>query len=188
MKPKILCTVGLSFFVLSYLMFSQGAKLSYFQKPIDFAHWFNLIGAVLMLSFNAVFPKNKLGSVAAFLTTLGVVAHVGLCTIDFIMWSFGNDEIAKADLGAQISNTPAIFYPFVVVGPSFLFLGLALHAANFLKTNTLSALMTIIGAPAVGISFFLLKNGILMLLSCFLFAFGLLLLIYAKEKQQIVSV
>jgi hypothetical protein len=140
MKPKIICLIGLIFFVVSYIMFSQGSKLAYFQKPIDFAHWFNLIGAVLLISFNKVFPKNNLNAVASFLTTLGIIAHIGLCTIDFIMWSFGNDDVAKAQLSDHISNTPSILLPFIIIGPSLLFIGLAVHASNFIKTNTISSL------------------------------------------------
>jgi hypothetical protein len=186
MKPRSVCLIGLSFFVMSYIMFSQGSKLAYFQKPIDFAHWFNLIGAILLLSFNKVFPKNNLNAVASFLTILGVIAHIGLCTIDFIMWSFGNDDIAREELSRHISNTPSILYPFVIIGPSLLFVGLAAHASNFIKTHTISAVMVIVGAPAVGFSFFILKNGIYMVLSCLLFALGLVLLLYRKESRKIV--
>lgn len=185
MKPRSICLIGLSFFVVSYIMFSQGSKLAYFQRPIDFAHWFNLIGAVLLLSFNKVFPKNNLNTLASFLTALGVIAHIGLCTIDFIMWSFGNDDIAKMELSKHISNTPSILYPFIIVGPSLLFIGLAIHASNFIKTYTLKALMVILGAPAVGFSFFVLKDGVYMVLSCILFSLGLVLLLYRKEKYKI---
>mgnify|MGYP000986534135 CR=1 FL=1 len=184
MTQKTICSTGLLFFVLSYIMFSQGSKLAFFQEPIDFAHWFNLIGAVLLFSFNKVFPKNKLNTVASVVTTLGVIAHIGLCTIDFIMWSFGNDDPAKAALSEHISNTPSIVYPFVIIGPSLLFVGLALHAANFIKTNAVSSLMVILGAPAVGFSFFILKNGTYMVLSCLLFALGLALLLYRKETDK----
>lgn len=184
MKQRSVCLIGLLFFVVSYIMFSQGSKWGFAQKPIDFAHWFNLIGAVLLLSFNRVFPKNNLNSFASFVTTLGVIAHVGLCTIDFIMWSFGGDETAKMELSNHISNTPSILYPFIIVGPSLLFIGLALHASNFIRTNLISALLVIVGAPAVGFSFFILKNGILMVLSCLVFALGLVLLLYRKEEEE----
>jgi len=183
MKTKHLCTLGLLFFVTSYLLFSK--VLPDFQNPIDFAHWFNLIGACLLLSFNHVFPKNRLNPVASVITALGVVAHVGLCTIDFIMWSYGDNEAAKAALSEHLSNTPSILFPFVIVGPSLLFVGLAVHAANFIKTYTVSALMVIVGAPLVGVSFFVLKNGILMLLSCLIFSFGLILLLHRKERAAV---
>ena len=182
MKTKHICTLGLLFFVTSYLLFSK--VFPDFQVSVDFAHWFNLIGACLLLSFNNVFPKNRLNSVASVITALGVAAHIGLCTIDFIMWSYGDNEAAKSALSEHIGNTPSILFPFVIVGPSFLFIGLAVHAFNFIRTHTISALMVIIGALLVGVSFFILKNGILMLLSCVVFSLGLVLLLLRKENRE----
>lgn len=183
-KSKMLSTIGLIFFVVSYIMFSQ--NFLSVRKPIDFTHWFNLIGAVLLISFNNVFPKNKLNSIASVLTSLGVIAHIGLCTIDLILWSFGNDDIGRIALSEQISNTPSILYPFIIVGPSLLFVGLATHALNFIKTNPTSSLMVIIGSPFVGLSFFIWKNGNLMLISCVIFAAGLALLLYRKKINEVV--
>ncbi|MCD0470165.1 hypothetical protein [Flavobacterium sp. JAS] len=183
MTTRQLCLLGLLFFLISYLLFSK--VLPSFQKPIDFAHWFNLIGACLLLSFNNVFPKNRLNSVASVVTTLGIIAHIGLCTIDLIMSSFGNDDLARAELSIQISNTPAILYPFVIVGPSLLFIGLSLHALNFIKIKTISALMVIVASFAIGFSFFILKNGVYMLLSCVIFTLGLGLLLCKNDSREV---
>lgn len=183
MKTKHLCLIGLLFFVISYLFFSH--VLPNYQNPIDFGHWFNLIGACFLLSFNNVFPKNKLNSIASVVTALGVIAHIGLCTIDLILSSFGNNEFAKEELSKHISNTPAILYPFIIVGPSLLFIGLAIHALNFFKTNTISSLMVIVGSLVIGFSFFVLKNGIYMLLSCVVFASGLGLLLCENDSREI---
>jgi len=180
MTTKQLCLLGLLFFLISYLFFSK--VLPNFQKPIDFAHWFNLIGACLLLSFNDMFPKNRLNSVASFLTFLGVIAHIGLCTIDFIMSSYNDNDFAKAELSRQISNTPSILFPFVIVGPSLLFIGLSIHALNFIKTHTISSLMVVLASPAIGFSFFVLKDGVYMLVSCVVFVLGLGLLLYRNEK------
>ncbi|WP_427875451.1 hypothetical protein [Flavobacterium sp. MMS24-S5] len=179
MKTKHFCAIGLLFFLASYLLFSN--ILPSFNTSIDFAHWFNLIGACFLLSFNDAFSKTKTNKVASILTTLGVIAHIGLCTIDFIMSSYGNNEMAKEALSQQISNSPLIFYPFVVVGPSLLFLGLALHAFAFIKTETVKSLMVIVGSVAVGFSFFVLKNGVCMFLSCAIFVLGLGLLLYVPR-------
>lgn len=181
-NQKTLCIIGLVLFIISYIFFAQGSLST--QKHIDLAHWFNLIGATFLFAFNFVFPKNKLNSIASVLTAMGVVAHIGLCTVDFIMWSFGNNEIGRNELSEQISNTPSILYPFVIVGPSFLFLGLAAHALNFLKTNPISSLMVIIGGPLVGLSYFIWNNGSMMLLSCLVFAIGLALLLYRNELEN----
>jgi hypothetical protein len=185
MNTKKRCLIGLVFFLISYLFFSK--LLPSFSDSIDFAHWFNLIGACFLLSFNDVFPKNKINSVASVLTTLGVIAHIGLCTIDFIMSSYGNNEIAKEQLSQHISNSPGILYPFVVVGPSLLFLGLALHAFAFIKTETVKSLMVIVGSFAIGFSFFVLKDGVYMLLSCAVFVLGLGLLVSRNEERELLN-
>lgn len=185
MKTKHFCQIGLLFFLASYLLFSN--IFPSFNSSIDFAHWFNLIGACFLLSFNDAFPKNKISVVASALTTLGVIAHIGLCTIDFIMSSYGNNEIAKEALSHQITISPFIFYPFIAVGPSLLFLGLALHAFTFIKTETVKALIVIVGSVAVGFSFFVLKNGVLMFLSCTIFVLGLVLLLCEKGTEKILQ-
>jgi len=179
MNVKQRCLIGLLFFLISYLFFSK--LLPSISESVDFAHWFNLIGACFLLSFNDAFPKTRIHKVGSIMTTLGVIAHIGLCTIDFIMSSYGNNEIEKAELSQHISNSPLLFYPFVAVGPSLLFLGLALHAFTFIKTETLKSLMVIVGSVAVGFSFFALKNGVLMVLSCALFVLGLGLLLYVPR-------
>lgn len=183
MKTKHLCLLGLLFFLISYLFFAK--ILPNFQKPIDFAHWFNLIGACLLLSFNNVFPKSEWNFVASFVTSLGVIAHIGLCTIDFIMSSYGNDEIAKEALSIQISNTPSLFYPFVAIGPSLLFIGLTMHALHFIKTNFVVVLLIILSSASIGFSFFVLKDGIYMFLSCLVFVFGLGFLLCKNDFKKV---
>ncbi|MFC4749606.1 hypothetical protein [Flavobacterium branchiicola] len=174
--------IGLVLFLVSYLFFS--GFIPNLSESIDFAHWFNLIGACFLFSFNNAFPKTKINKVASIMTTLGVIAHIGLCTIDFLLSSYGNNEIAKEALSHQITISPLIFYPFIVVGPSLLFVGLALHAFNFIKTETVKSLMVIVGSVVVGFSFFVLKDGIWMLLSCMVFTSGLALLILNKKRTE----
>ena len=183
MKTKIFCVLGLILFLISYIFFSQGSLSS--QKTIDLAHWSNLLGAVLLFSFNTAFhKKNNLHAIAAILTNIGVVAHIGLCTIDFIMWSFGADDMGRNALREQINITPLIVYPFVIVGPSMLFIGLATHALNFIKTHPIPSLSVILGGLFVGLSYFLWNNGNLMLISCMVFVSGLALLLYRDEIQD----
>lgn len=179
MKTKHFCTIGLLFFLASYLLFSN--IFPSFNTSIDFAHWFNLIGACFLLSFNDAFPKTKTNKVASILTTLGVIAHIGLCTIDFVMSSYGNNEIAKEALSHQINNSPEIFYPFIAIGPSLLFIGLTMHALRFIKTHFVIVLMIILSSASIGFSFFVLKDGIYMFLSCLVFVFGLGFLLYVPR-------
>lgn len=156
-----------------------------FSKTYRFSSLVQFNRSSITILINFVFPKNKLNTVASVLTSLGVINHIGLCTIDFIMWSYGNDDIGSNKLREQISDTPLILYPFVIIGPSLLFLGLATHALNFIKTNPISSLMVIIGGPFVGLSCFIWNNGILMPISCVVFASGLALLLLRKEVKII---
>ncbi|TPG38735.1 hypothetical protein [Flavobacterium pectinovorum] len=66
--------------------------------------------------------------------------------------------------------------------PSLLFIGLSLHALNFINTKTISAAMVIFASFAISFSFFVLKDGVYMLLSCVVFTLGLGLLLYRKER------
>ncbi|OMQ12658.1 hypothetical protein BXU01_07260 [[Flexibacter] sp. ATCC 35103] len=68
-----------------------------------------------------------------------------------------------------------------------LFIGLAMHAVNFIKTNFISSIMVLVSAPTIGFSFFILKNGVYMLLSCLVFALGLGLLLYRNETEKVLD-
>ena len=185
MKSKTICIIGLFLFVISYWVFTKGNEFAHSQKPIDFAHWLNLIGAVLLMNFNKIFPKNKIGKIASVLTTLGVIAFIGLNTIDFISWSFENDNDARNDFFNQLANTPAIAFPFVYVGPSLLFLGLSIHAMNFIKSNLFGYLLTVFGAIFMGLVYFLWSNLIYTALGVTIFALGLILILNKMDKKQI---
>ncbi|PCJ92868.1 MAG: hypothetical protein COA50_15175 [Flavobacteriaceae bacterium] len=184
MKLKTICIIGLILFVVSYWVFSLGGDFAYAQKPIDFAHWINLIGAVLLINFNSIFPKNKIGKIGAIVTTLGVIAFIGLNTIDFISWSFGDDNDSRNAFFNQLASTPAIAFPFVYVGPSLLFLGLSIHALNFIKSNLIGYLLTVCGAVFMGLGYFLWDNLVYSALGCTIFALGLILILYKIESKS----
>lgn len=187
MKSKIICIIGLCLFVISYWIFTKGNEFAHSQKPIDFAHWLNLIGAVLLLNFNKVFPKNKIGKIASVLTFIGVVAFIGLNTIDFISWSFGNDNNARNIFLNQLASTPAIAFPFVYVGPSLLFLGLTIHAINFIKSNLIGYILTVFGAIFMGLGYFLWNNLIYTALGVSIFSLGLILILSKINTNENVA-
>ena len=184
MKLKTICIIGLFLFVISYWIFTKGNEFAHTQKPIDFAHWLNLIGAVLLLNFNRIFPKNKIGKIASILTTLGVIAFIGLNTIDFISWSFGDDNDGRNAFFNQLAITPSIAFPFVYVGPSLLFLGLSIHALNFIKSNLIGYILTVSGAVFMGLGYFLWSNLVYTALGCTIFALGLMLILNKMDGKQ----
>ncbi|WP_420602456.1 hypothetical protein [Flagellimonas sp.] len=184
MKLKTICIIGLSLFVTSYWIFTKGNEFAHSQKPIDFAHWLNLVGAVLMLNLNNIFPKNKIGKIASSLTILGVVAFIGLNTIDFISWSFGNDNDSRNAFFNHLANTPAIAFPFVYIGPSLLFLGLSIHAHNFIKSNLIGYILTVFGAVFMGLGYFLWNNLIYTAFGVTIFALGLFLILNKIDENK----
>lgn len=187
MKLKTICILGLSIFVLSYWIFTKGNEFAHSQKPIDFAHWLNLIGAVLLINFNKIFPKNKIGKVASILTAMGIIAFIGLNTIDFISWSFGDDNESRNAFFNQLASTPAIAFPFVYVGPSLLFLGLSIHALNFIKSNLIGYILTLFGAVFMGLGYFLWSNLIYTALGVTIFALGLILILNKMNGNENVA-
>ncbi len=184
LKSKPICIIGLFLFVLSYWIFTKGNEFAHSQKPIDFAHWLNLTGAVLLLNFNKVFPKNGIGKIASILTIMGIIGFIGLNTIDFISWSFGNDNDGRNAFFNQLAKTPSIAFPFVYVGPSLLFLGLSAHALNFIKSNLIGFLLTFSGAIFMGLGYFLWGNLIYTALGITIFALGLILILNKMDEQK----
>jgi hypothetical protein len=184
LKLKTICITGLFLFVASNWIFTLGNEFAHSQKPIDFAHWLNLIGAVLLINFNKIFPKNRIGQIGSLITTLGVIAFIGLNTIDFISWSFGEDNNSRNAFLNQLASTPAIAFPFVYVGPSLLFLGLSIHALNFFKSNLIGYVLTVFGAVFMGLGYFLLGNIIYSALGCTIFALGLILILNKIDGKE----
>ncbi|MEM9719037.1 MAG: hypothetical protein AAGA10_07310 [Bacteroidota bacterium] len=182
MNPKVLGTIGLLFLVISQVLLAQGFDFLQGQKPIDFAHWFMLSGAVLSLAFSFVFPKGIIHTIATVLTVIGVIAHVGMCTIDFVLWSFGQDMEGRDSLIFHLMDTPSIWLPFMVVGPAFLYVGLSFHAWKFIRSHTVLAIMTLLSSTLIGLGQFLFQNRLWVVVGTILFALGLVLLAFRKEN------
>ena len=182
MKLKIIGTVGLIFLIINQIMLTKGDVFLQTQQ-IDFAHWFLLFGALFTISFSYVFPKSIFNTIASALTILGIVAHIGMATIDFAIWSYGNDYGGMTEFTLQLKNKPSIWLPFMSIGPSLLFIGLATHAWKFIRTHPISSILTIGGSVMMGLSAFLWQDNYLVVLAYIIFSTGLILLINRKEKK-----
>jgi hypothetical protein len=114
---KILFIVGLVFILAGQLILAQGNDFVYDQEPIDFAHWFLLAGVTLMIPQTVTFPKKIYSLIGIPLTLIGIVCIIGMCVLDFIWWSFPNQEM-RNEFTDHISNVPSIWKPFMSFGPS----------------------------------------------------------------------
>ena len=181
---KLLGIGGLLMLTIGRIMLSIGFDALYPQQPIDFAHWLMLVGAILTLSFSFVFPKSLIHTVATVLTVLGVVAHIGMCTIDFILWSFGEDLTSRNELIGHLVHIPSVWYPFMIVGPAMLYAGLATHAWKFIFSHSISAIMTIGGSLMIGLGQMVWNDKVFVVVGYMVFSIGLVFLVYRKTKAN----
>ncbi len=142
---RILFIVGLICFLIGQVILTQGNDFVYEQNPIDFAHWFLLVGAVFMIPQVVSFPKSIYSYIGSPLTLIGIVCIIGMCVLDFIFWSFDSEEL-RAEFTRHISQVPSIWKPFMSIGPSskVFNLGLLILSLNYLKSGKLGIVLILI--------------------------------------------
>lgn len=134
MPYKILFLLGLFFTLIGQILLSKGNDFVYSQKPIDFAHWFLLIGVVFLIPQVVSFPKKTYSYIGIPLSLIGITCIIGMCVLDFIWWSFPNEEM-RSEFTNHISQVPSIWKTFITIGPSskIFNLGLLILSLNYLK-------------------------------------------------------
>jgi len=134
MTHKIFFLIGLGFFLVGQILLAQGNEFVYSQKPIDFAHWFLLVGSVFLIPQVVFFPKSIFSSLGIPISLVGIACIIGMCVLDFIWWSFPTEE-ARMAFTNHISQVPSIWKPFISIGPSskIFNLGLLILSLNYFK-------------------------------------------------------
>lgn len=135
---RIFFIIGLLFFLIGQILLAQGNEFVYNQKPIDFAHWFLLIGVVFLIPQVVSFPKKVFSYVGIPIVLVGITSIIGMCVLDFIWWSFPNED-ARIEFTNHISNVPSIWKPFIIIGPSskIFNVGLFILSLNYIKHSKL---------------------------------------------------
>ncbi len=145
---QILFVIGLLFESIGQILLSKGNNFVYALKPIDFAHWSLLLGAVLLIPQIGNFRKSIFTFIGAPIILVGITCIIGMCVLDFIWWSQPTQEIRNQFAG-HISKFPSIWKPFITTGPNFLNVGLFLLALNYFKQNKVGVLLITIATFAV---------------------------------------
>ncbi|WP_405247678.1 hypothetical protein [Cellulophaga sp. Asnod2-G02] len=142
---KAFFIIGLVFFLIGQVIISKGNDFVYAQEPIDFAHWFLLIGVVLLIPQVVSFPKKKFSLIGIPLTIIGITCIIGMCVLDFLWWSFPNEEM-RNEFTNHISNVPSIWKPFITIGPSskIFNLGLLILSFNYFQNNKTGIVLILI--------------------------------------------
>ena len=135
---RILFIIGISFLLIGQIILSKGNEFVYSLEPIDFAHWSLLVGVVLLIPQVISFPKKPFSYIGIPLTIIGITCMIGMCVIDFIFWSFTNDQL-RDDFTNHITQVPSIWKTFITIGPSskVFNLGLFILSLNYWKTEKL---------------------------------------------------
>ncbi len=110
MSYRILFQTGIGFILIGQIILSKGNEFVYNLKPIDFAHWFMLIGVVLLIPQVISFPKKPISFIGIPLTIIGITCMIGMCVIDFIFWSYPNDQLRNEF--TKVKNQPVTFTDF----------------------------------------------------------------------------
>jgi len=140
---KILFLIGFGFEIIGQILMAQGNDFVYQQTPIDFAHWFLLIGVVFLIPQVVSFPNKIFSYIGTPITLIGIVCIIGMCVIDFIFWSQPNQE-GRTEFFNHISKIHSIWKPFISIGPGILNIGLLILCLNYFKENKIGVLIIFI--------------------------------------------
>lgn len=145
MLNRILFLSGLLLEVVGHVLLAQGNEFVYRQQPIDFAHWFLLVGVVMMIPQVVTFPRKGFNYVGIPLTLIGIVCVIGMCVLDFVWWSLPDQESREA-LASHLMQQPSIWGPFISIGSSSKVFnaGLLLLSLNFFKRKKLGVVLILI--------------------------------------------
>jgi hypothetical protein len=101
-----------------------------------------LVGAVFMIPQVLSFPKSIFSYIGTPLSLIGIVCIIGMCVLDFIWWSFPDEE-SRLAFTYHISQVPSIWKPFISIGStSKVFnLGLLILSLNYFKKEKLGVVI-----------------------------------------------
>ncbi|MEZ4796606.1 MAG: hypothetical protein R2785_05510 [Flavobacteriaceae bacterium] len=139
MTYRICFIIGLIFLLTGQLLLAQGNDFVYSQSPIDFAHWFLLVGVVCLIPQVVTFPKSIFSVIGIPLTLIGIASMIGMCVLDFIFWSYPNDQM-RNEFASHVTQVPSIWKTFITIGPSskVFNVGLLILSLNYLSTKKIA--------------------------------------------------
>ena len=149
------------------------------QAPIDFAHWFMLIGVLLLVPQSSHFPNSRLHFVGVPLLLAGIGLLIGMCVLDFVFWSIDFPE-QKSEIAAHLRNTPAIWLPFMDLSGKIFNLGLIICVFSYFKYSKTGP-----GIVAVGTLIIYSGGGWLNVVGYLVLSAGFALSFYAFSRERL---
>jgi hypothetical protein len=150
-RNSVLClAVSLAAMGVGQLLLSFGRDFINAQRPIDWAHWLILMGAVGGAISIQGFGYRRIGRIARSLVVIGAVGFGGMVAIDLLLWTLPAEPMLDDALGAAL-DAPHVAVPFLWVGPALFFIGLALAAVEWLRLSAWAAGLFIVGTVLSGV-------------------------------------
>ena len=146
------------YFLLGLVLYTVGQFLIFIfyndiealhsQEPIDFAHWFMLIGVLLLIPQIGNFPKSRWNYISSPTLILGIGLIIGMCVLDFVFWSLKEPEL-KRQVTEHLINTPEIWKPFMKFNGLLFNLGLLTSSFCYYQNSKTGTLLVLIGTLAI---------------------------------------
>jgi len=146
------------YFLLGLVLYTVGQFLIFIfyndiealhsQEPIDFAHWFMLIGVLLLIPQIGNFPKSKWNYISSPTLIIGIGLIIGMCVLDFVFWSLKEPEL-KRQVTEHLINTPEIWKPFMKFNGLLFNLGLLTSSFCYYQNSKTGTLLVLIGTLAI---------------------------------------
>ena len=145
------------YFLLGLLFYTIGQFLIFIffdvgewrnQEPIDFTHWFMLVGVLLLIPQIGNFPKSKLNLIGIPILVIGIGFMIGMCVLDFVFWSIKSPEFSS-EVAAHLTNTSAIWKPFMKFNGLLFNLGLLISSFSYYKNSKTGTLLVLIGTLVI---------------------------------------
>lgn len=174
MKAKGIVIAGLILIVISQLLMAFGYDFLMAQRPIDFAHWTLLIGALAMVGLWSTLPDNATKSIGLTIMTLGIGGIVGMCLIDFMLWAAHDQPDLKQQLFGLIFGTPSIQVPFLMIGPAMFYSGICIATYGLFNRFRWQVISVNVGALMVGLGHMILHNQVVPAIGAILLLVGIL--------------
>ena len=132
---------------LIFIYFNNIEKL-HNQEPIDFSHWFMIIGVLFLIPQIGNFPKSKLNYISSPSLIFGICLIIGMCVLNFVFWSLKDPEF-KSQVAKHLVNTTEIWTPFMKISGKIFTFGLLTSSFNYFKKSKLGVLLVTLGVLVV---------------------------------------
>lgn len=146
---KTMLVLGLLSYLAGQIWIVSTGSMTKDEIAIDVIHWLMFAGAALIIPFAARLPRKGLALFTGPLLMLGCILIICMCVIDFVLWSFPEQDLRNAVVGG-LMETPPVWKPFIEwAGPVFT-VALGLLGFHYWSASRIGAGLVFIGAVVVG--------------------------------------